>query len=189
MSDLIVPDGVVRDSGTWKFRFLIEKYWADEIDQRHRGAKPFETLETDNQFMNGGISVLWECALGNGTATAGQALSFFNNANAAIGSGDGSTAEVQTHNDLQGSSKIRVGMNATYPQHSDGTAASARDVTFQSTFTTAQANWVWRELGIFNSATAGVGRMLNRKVGPAGSFYGEKTVQSAWLVTGIASIV
>jgi hypothetical protein len=192
VSDLIVPDaGVVRDFGKWSFRFLVEKYWADEIDARLAGrdVRPYEVVETDNQFMNGGISVLWQCLIGNGSGTAGGNLTFFNNANAAIGTGDSSTAEVQTHNDLQATTnKLRVGMNSTYPQHSDSTAASARDITFQATFATAQANWQWRELAIFNSSTSGTGRMLNRKVAAGPDYYGTKTNLSAWLVTGIATI-
>jgi hypothetical protein len=176
---------VKRDSGLWVGRVIVEKYWADEIDQRHRGAKPYDVVETRNLFANGGVSCLWESLLGNGVGTAGQNLTFFNNANSAIGVGDSSTAAAATQTDLQATTnRLRVGVNATFPQHSDGVVTGSRDVTWQATFQTAQANWTWNEIGVFNSATAGTGRMLNRAV----NNYGTKTSASAWLAIVVITI-
>lgn len=182
MSDLIVPTAdPFRDTGRWMCRFLIEKFHGDIAP----GDEPYETIETDNQFMNGGISCLWQALIGNGTSTAGQTLTYFNAANAAIGVGDSSTAEAQTHTDLQAATnKLRVGMNATFPQHTDGTVAGAREIVFQATFGTGQANWTWAELGVFNSPAAGTGRMLNRKV----QALGVKTSASSFQATATLSI-
>jgi hypothetical protein len=70
-------------------------------------------------------------------------------------------------------------MNSTYPLHTDGVTSGAASAVFQSTFGTAQANWAWQEWGIFNSATASTGRMLNRKVESLGT----KTSAAAWTLT------
>lgn len=119
--------------------------------------------------MHGGASFLWQAAIGNGTPTAGAALTYFNNANAAIGSGNGTAVEDATHNNLQGASRLRKGMNSGYPQHTDGATAAARTIRYQATFGTADANWDWAELGLFNSATDAAGRMLTRKVQAMGA--------------------
>lgn len=131
--------------------------------------KPKLVFEDEgNMLMYGGASAYWEMILGNGTTTAAQALTYFNNANAALGVGDSSTAVAATQTDLQGAAaptnKIRKAMNATYPQHTDGTASGNASAVFQSTFATTEANFTWNEWGLFNSATAGAGRMLNRRV-------------------------
>lgn len=121
-----------------------------------------------NMLMYGGASAYWEMLMGNGTGTAAQALTFFNNANAALGVGDSTTAAAATQTDLQGAAapanKIRKGMLATYPVHTDGTVVGNASIDFKATFATTEANFQWNEWGIFNSATAGVGRMLNRRV-------------------------
>lgn len=178
---------IVRDRGLWRCVFTVEKYWADDFAALLAGwdARPYGVEQAENLFMNGGVSCLWECLAGNGSGTADTALTYFNATNAAIGSGDSSTAAASTQTDLQASTnRLRVGMNATYPQHSDGTVAGSRDFTLQSTFATSQANWTWNELGVFNSATTGTGRMLNRSV----NNYGTKTSASAWLTTAVLTI-
>jgi hypothetical protein len=130
--------------------------------------------------MYGGASVQWQTLLGNGTATAGQALTYFNNAQAAIGVGDSTTAAAATQTDLQAATnKLRVGMDATYPQHTDGTTSGSASAVFRSTFSTAQANWAWQEWVVANSATAGTGRILNRKVESLGT----KTSAASWQMT------
>lgn len=121
-----------------------------------------------NMLMYGGASCQWQTLLGNGTNTAGQTLTYFNNANAALGVGDSTTAPAATQTDLQGAAspanKIRKGMLATYPLHTDGVVAGSASIDFKSTFATGEANFQWNEWGLFNSATAGTGRMLNRRV-------------------------
>lgn len=143
---------------------------------------PFETIEKDhNALFYGGSSNFWQCLLGNGTATAGQVLTYFNNANAAIGVGDSTTANALGNNDLTAATnKLRVGMDATYPLHTAGVVVGSRDCVFRSTFSTSQANWAWEEWGVFNSPTAATGRMLQRVTGAA---LGTKTSAATWVLT------
>lgn len=170
-----------QDSGLWSCEFTIEKFVGDDI----QGQDPYEIIITDNLLMYGGVSCLWQCLIGNGTGTAGQALTFFNNGNAAIGVGDSTTTEAATHTDLQAvTNKLRVGMNAGFPTHTDGVVVGAATISFQSTFSTSQANWAWQEVAVFNSPTAATGRMLNRKVQSLGT----KTSASSWQVTASLSI-
>lgn len=167
-------------------RIIVTKYWADDYTAllAGRDARPYDEVEHHNMFVNGGWSCLWECLIGNGTTTGGGALTYFNNANAAIGVGDSSTAAAAGQTDLQAASnKLRLPVNATFPQHSDGVAAGSRDITYQATAQTGQANWTWNEVALFNSATAGQGRMFNRSV----NNYGTKTSASAWLITLVLS--
>jgi hypothetical protein len=158
----------------WQSRFTVRKWFDAQTEEETVGLAPDEVVEKErNLLAYGGCSCLWECLIGNGTTTAGQALTYFNNANAAIGVGDSSTAPAATQTDLQAATnKVRVGQAATYPQHTDGTTAAANTITFQSSFPASggtAANYAWNEVGIFNSATAGTGRMLNR-LAPAGGF-------------------
>jgi hypothetical protein len=105
-----------------------------------------------------GRDYLCAAAIGNDTGTAGQALTTFNNANAALGVGNGTTAFAVGQTDLQGASKLRKGMDATYP------SVAGSVITFRSTFQTGEANFAWEEVGIFNSATAATGTMLSRSI-------------------------
>lgn len=132
---------------------------------------PDEVTEYEkNLLMYGGASCIWQCLKGNGSATPGGSLTIFDNTNAAIGVGDSSTAAAATQTDLQASSnKLRAAMDSTYPTHTDGTGSGAAVITFKSTFTTGQANFAWAESGVFNSATAATGRMLNRIVQSLGT--------------------
>lgn len=173
----------IRDSGIWSCKFVIAKFAGNTaFDPK---AQPYDRVVTNNAFANGGISCLWQCLIGNGSATAGQTLTYFSNTQAAIGVGDSTTAFSATHTDLQAATnKLRVGQNATYPQHTDGTTSGATSIVFQSTFSTSQANWAWEEVGVFNSATAATGRMLNRKVQTLGT----KTSASSWQVTATLTV-
>lgn len=149
----------LHESGLWKCLFRIETFqgeWAP-------GAIPIDVVETDNTLMNGGVSLLWALAR-NATGAGTGDLAYLNNANAAIGAGDGTAAVADTQNNLQGVNRLRVGMDAGYPQHTDGTATGSKTITFRSTYSTAQANYDWQEISVHNSATDGSGRMLNRKL-------------------------
>lgn len=90
--------------------------------------------------------------------TGGASYTAFNNANAALGVGNGTTAFSSAHTDLQGASKFRKAMDATYPSR------AANVITWRSTFATGEANFAWEERGVFNTATLGSGQMLSRKV-------------------------
>lgn len=172
----LIDDAPVKDTGHWVGKVLIEKFEGEHFD----GAIPYETVEIENLLMYGGVSCLWQTLLGNGTATAGQALTYFSNTQAAIGVGDSSTAAAAGQTDLQAASnKLRKGMNATYPLHTDGVVVGAATIQFQATFATAEANFAWQEIVIANSATAGTGRILNRAV----SSLGTKTSASSWQIT------
>jgi hypothetical protein len=160
-------------SAEWRVSYRIDKYagnvTAEQIDAAQ--ATLLETIEREgNLLMYGGVSCLWQALLGNGTTTAGQSLTYFNNACAAIGVGDSTTAAAATQTDLQAATnKIRVGMDATYPSHTDATTSGATTITFRATFGTIAANFAWNEWGVFNSSTAATGRMLNRKVESLGT--------------------
>lgn len=133
-----------------------------------------------NLLMYGGASCLWQCLIGNGTTTADQTLTYFSNARAAIGTGDSTTAAAATQTNLQAATNLlRVAMDATYPTHTDATTSGAAAITFRSTFATGQGNYAWQEWGVFNSATAGTGRMLNRRVESLGT----KTSAATWTFT------
>lgn len=158
-----------------RWRCLTElRKWHTDDDSAHL-IRPADELVAvrDNLLMYGGASLLLQAVIGNGTATAGQTLTFLNNAQAAIGVGDSSTAAAATQTDLQGAAapanKFRKGMDATYPLHTDGVVVGAASILFRSSFLTGEANFVWNEWGVFNSATAGTGRMLNRKVQSLGT--------------------
>lgn len=154
----------------WRAKWKVEKFHGDNID-----GTPYEVIEKEgNLLMNGGASCIWQALIGNATGTSGQLLTYFDNSNAHIGVGDGTATAVAIDNDLQGSSKVRVGMDSTYPQHSDGTGAGAGTITFRSTYGTADANFHWYEWGVFNGSAGG--RMLNRKQEDLGS----KTSASTW---------
>ncbi len=97
-------------------------------------------------------------------ATIGVAVTSFANANAHLGVGGGAgatTAFAAGQTDLQGASKSRKAMDATFPSR------SGLVVTFKSTFVGADANHAWDEVGVFNAAT--VGTMLARVVTPLGT--------------------
>lgn len=184
------------DAQLWRCHTRLDKY-TGEIDYalpKHGGlavtpdgliVEAFEVVEKEGNLLTiGGASVQWQTLIGNGTTAAGQALTYFNNANAAIGVGDSTTASVDTQTNLQGAvagtNRFRVAMDATYPLHTDSTGtAGSKSITFRSTFGTATANITWNEWGIFNSATDGTGRMLNRKV----EVLGTKTSAATWVLT------
>ena len=106
-----------------------------------------------------GIKFLSQAAIGQGTV--------FNNANARLGVGNGTTAFAIGQTDLQGASKLRKAMDAGYP------TVTAPKVTFKSTFAQSEANFAWNEWGIFNAATGGV--MLNRVVESNGTKQSNQT--------------
>lgn len=95
-----------------------------------------------------GIRLISQTLIGQGTNLS--------NANARIGVGNGDAAFVASQTDLQGASKVRKAMDAGFP------TVAAPVVTFKSTFAPSEANFAWKEWGIFNAATGGT--MLNRVI-------------------------
>lgn len=104
-------------------------------------------------------------------AVINDSPTFFNNANARIGVGDSTAAFAAAQTDLQGTNKARKGMDSTYPQR------AGNALTFKSTFGASDANFNWKEWGIFNAATGG--EMLSRKVENLGT----KASGSTWVFT------
>lgn len=155
------------DPITWHCHTTVRKFQGDSLAV----ADLYDVVEIDgNMLMIGGASALWDFLIGSNAAGVA-----FNNAGAFIGVGDSAAAEANTQVDLQGTTnKLRKGMDATFPTHTDGTTGTANQVVFQSTFATADANYVWNEWGIFNAVSAG--RMLNRKVVALGT----KTSAATW---------
>lgn len=132
----------------------------------------YDTIEADgNLLVYGGASALWDLLIGAGNVTA------FSNANAYVGVGSSTTAAAASQTDLQGASKTREAVDASYPSHTDGTSSGSATVTFKATFETGDANHAWEEWGIFNAASSG--RMLNRKV----QSFGTKTSSDEWALT------
>jgi hypothetical protein len=83
----------------WKAKWKVEKFHGDNID-----GTPYEVIEREgNLLMNGGASCIWEALIGNATGTSGQTLTYFDNSNAYIGVGNGTTAAAATQTDLQAS--------------------------------------------------------------------------------------
>jgi hypothetical protein len=165
---------------TWTPRVhtKIEKYlgdWTGEQVDAGLAGEPYEVVEDEgNLLVIGGVSALFQMAIGNGTATAAQALTYFNNGNARIAVGTSSTAEADTQTAMQTGS-VAVAMDATYPQHTDTTGTvGSKTITFRSTFGSAVANQVWAEWGIDNGT-----RLLNRKVAANGT----KASGASWVFT------
>ncbi len=107
-------------------------------------------------------------------AAIGGAVTSFNNANAHLGVGNGTTVFAATQTDLQGASKARKAMDATYP--TDPPSPINR-IAARSTFGTADANFAWDEVALFNAAT--VGTMFSRLV----TALGTKTSSGTWVLT------
>lgn len=173
---------VYKDIVGWDVKWKLEKFRGDDAIARELflpGPEPFDVVSFDgNLLMYAGASNLWECLKGNGTVTAAQSLTYFNNGNAYLGVGDSATAAAATQTDLQAASnKLRKAMDATYPVHTDGTTSGSAPIDFKSTFATGDANYAWEEVATFNGST-GV-RMLNRKVQSLGT----KTSAGTWVLT------
>jgi hypothetical protein len=99
-------------------------------------------------ITNAGLAAIADAIAGTGT--------LFDNANAYIGVGNGTTAFANTQTDLQGTSKVRSAVDDGYP------TVSGAAITYRATFSESQANFAWQEWGIFNASTGG--DMLNRVV-------------------------
>ena len=122
-------------------------------------------------ITNAGAILAASAIVGDGGITV------LNNANAYLGVGDSMTAFSAAHTDLQAASnKLRVGMDATYPQRSSNV------LTLRSTFTTGQANYAWDEWGIFNASSGST--MFSRKVEALGT----KTSAQSWVLTATVTV-
>ena len=144
-------------------RWTVTKYANDED---FKNGKPFEVKITDGNLLStAGATLLWTLAIGG----AGQA---FDNAHAYLGCGDDTTAAAAGQTDLQAvTNKVRKGMDAGKP------SVATNVLTLSATFGSADANWAWNEMAVFNAAAAGT--MLCRKV----SAQGTKASGQTWVLT------
>jgi hypothetical protein len=180
MVEEAVADGR-HDPAQWRVNWTIAKFdgdWTGEQIDAGEAPDPFETVEEEgNLLLIGGVSAIWECLIGNGTGTGGNALTYFNNGNALIGVGTASTAEADTQTGL--TSAATKAMDSTYPTHTDSTGTSgSKTITFRSTFASADANQAWNEWGISNGT-----RYLNRKVAANGTKASGQTWQFTVTIT------
>lgn len=139
-----------------------------------------------NLLLNEGIQMLLDVGIAAITnQTAGNRWS---NTDSYIGVGDTNTAEAATQTELQATAaaanRFYKIMNATYPSRANQT------LSFQSDFTTSEANFVWNEWTIASGATTASGagflsgtKNLNRKV----SSLGTKST-GTWTLTGQVTI-
>jgi len=122
-----------------------------------------------------GSNVIASVLLGDGSYTV------FDNTNAALGVGDDNTAFATGQEQLQAeanaTSALRKGMNTGYPSRNPDTDGSENLTRYQATFGTSEANFEWKEWGIFNTTTSGDGEMLCRVVENLGT----KTSSAKWV--------
>lgn len=130
----------------WQPRWRIEKYHGDICPENLYDVNEFD----GNLLLNEGITSLLTLLIG-GSETA------FNNANAYIGIGDGTTAATATQTGLVGTNKTYRPMDATYPQ------VAGQTVTFRSTYGPNDGNHAWREFTVANGNSDSA-KNLNRKV-------------------------
>lgn len=196
--------GIATATGWWEADFQRRQEVIEDLltpSSRYRGRhmaareEPsglgLETI-TRRVLRGYGIAPMWERSGHNALVSAGSAIildaligtgvTFYSNANAALGAGDSATPGATSQTNLQGAvnvtDRIRKAMNATFPSRSGST------LTFQSNFGTTDANFTWNEWAIFNNATDGSGTMLNRGVVNLGT----KTSAASWTLTGTLSI-
>lgn len=127
----------------WQPKWTIEKY--------DNNMKLYETEEIQgNLLLNEGITSLLTLLIG-GSETS------FNNANAHIGVGDGTTAANASQTGLIGVNKTYKPMDSTYPK------VEGQTVVFRSTFGPDDGNHAWREFTVANGLSDSA-KNLNRKV-------------------------
>lgn len=139
---------------------------------REIAGAPEECAEiVGNLLVNEGIAQMIDLTMIATVLTNQTAANAWGNTNAFTGVGDSSTAEAATQTDLQAATNhFYKAMNATYPSRSSQT------VSFQSDFTTSEANYAWAEWSIAAGATSASGsgfligtKNLNRKVASLGT--------------------
>lgn len=149
-----------------------------EVRKYGQSGRLYDIIYSDgNMLMYGGAAALF-----NRLTSSAPSVGPYDASNAFLGVGNGTTAVSPTQTDLQGASKVRVAMDASYPQLSDGTGSLNNFVVFKSTYTALVAIHAWSEWGLFNAAAAG--RMLNRRV----QSFGTKPSGQVWTLTVTLSL-
>lgn len=150
--------------GTWTLtKYASEDAW--------KAATPYEQTTFHNLLTTAGLQAMGRLLTNQGSVTP------FSNANAYIGVGNGTTAPSVAQTDLQGASKTRAAMDATYP-----TDPTNGVWVFRSTFGSAVANHAWEEFGVFNASSGGI--MLNRAL----SSQGTKSSGQVWVATATITV-
>ena len=170
--DTINHEGVSAIVPVYKPRLMPIKEGISSGMLRALVGSPEEAVEIEgNLLLNEGIQRFEDLTM-IATVTSNQvAGNPWSNANAYLGVGDSSTAEAATQTELQAATnRFYKAMNATYPSRSSQT------VSFQSDFTSTEANYVWAEWAIAAGATTASGSgfttgttNLNRKVAALGT--------------------
>ena len=128
----------------WEVKWQVEK-WFDTA-RKLAGFEPDEVLcDTQNIVVNGGAELILK--LITGTADRANA---YDGANAKILVGSTATPATASDSSITGAS---AAMEPSYP------TVSSREMVFRSSFSDAQANFAWREIGVTNGTT-----LMNRKV-------------------------
>jgi len=128
---------------------------------------PYEVSEIKgNVLLNEGINELWTILCSSGGTK-------FDNSNAYLGVGDGTTAESASQTGLQGSNKYYKAVDSGYPTY--GTDQKA---TWKATFGSTEANFSWQEFTVANGSSDSAVN-LNRKV----SDQGTKASGQVWELT------
>lgn len=122
-------------------------------------------------LSNVGLNCLADAIIG------GSSFDKFNNTNARLAVGNSTDAYDAADTDLQGASKARLPMLATYPQRTNNV------LEFQATADGSTANFAWEEWAIANHASAG--QMLCRFVQTLGT----KGSGTTWNATATVTIV
>ena len=133
----------ITERAKWQPKWRIEKY---DKNMNFYGVEEIE----GNLLLNEGITSLLTLLIG-GSETP------FNNANAYIGVGDGTTDASATQTGLIGTNKTYKPMDATYPK------VEGQTVIFRSTFGPNDGNHAWREFTVANGLSDSA-KNLNRKV-------------------------
>ena len=143
----------------WKAKWTIEKRIEGEKD-------PYEIVEIDgNLALTAGIQLVW-------TAVAGGTITAYDNTNAYLGVGDGTTAATASDTALAGTNTAWVAMETSYPTYGSGNT-----IVFRSVFGSSVGNFDWQELAVGNGSAGGT--LLNRKVTDQGT----KVSGQSWTLT------
>ena len=145
--------------------FLKKRVYSKEEAIKLFGVPQFTEFE-GNVLLNEGINELWTLVCSSGGTK-------FDNSNAYLGVGDGTTAEDASQTGLQGSNKTYKAVDTGYPTY--GTNQKA---TWRATFTETEANHAWQEFTVANGNSDSAVN-LNRKV----SDQGTKTSGQVWQLT------
>lgn len=98
-------------------------------------------------------------------------IAAYNVTNARIGVGDSSTAFSVAHTDLQGTNKLRKGLDSA-------PVRTTSSIDYTATFGLSEANFAWNEIALFNAASGDY--MATRRTLTG---FGTKTSSESWTVT------